>query len=190
VILICSDEDEGTCVNLDDLKNSLEECFCNSSDSETEESRREDQPLTKPSAKLLKDDDSRVMAFIPASFAKELEFAELKILSEEKYKPNLRILDKLCCPIVCLSPHGMLFSGENRVYLSVPVLVHDENLIACLCSDTGLNEVRQVNFLMTSGEQPYFKYFRSLNGSVFPKQAIAIAVGVSSWRCPTSVYLL
>jgi hypothetical protein len=139
--VLFSDEDEGTCVNLDDLKNSLEECIWNSSDSEAEDSRREDQLLTMPSAKLLKDDKSKVMAFIPASFAKELEFAELKILNEEKYKPNLRILDKLCCPIVCLGPHGMLFSGENRVYLSLPVLVHDEKLIACLCSDTGLNEV-------------------------------------------------
>lgn len=141
MVLLFSDEDEGTCVNLDDLKNSLEECLWNSSNSETEDSRIENQLINKPSAKLLKDNDSRVMAFIPASFAKELEFAELKILSEEKYKPKLRILDRLCCPIVCLGPHGMLFSGENRVYLSLPVLVHDEKLIACLCSDTGLNEV-------------------------------------------------
>jgi hypothetical protein len=136
-----SDEDEGTCVNLDDLKNSLEECIWNSSESEAEDAQIENLSSSKPLAKLLKDNESRVMAFIPAYFAKELEFAELKILSEEKYKPKLRILDRLCCPIVCLGPHGMLFSGENRVYLSLPVVVHDENLIACLCSDTGLNEV-------------------------------------------------
>lgn len=123
----------------------MEECIWNSSDDISEEDlQREDQWLGKPSAKLLKDDDSRVMAFIPASLAKELEFAQLKILNEEKYRPKLRRLDRLCCPIVCLGPHGMQFSGENRVYLYLPVLVHDEKLIACLCSDTGLDEVNLI----------------------------------------------
>jgi len=82
-----------------------------------------------------------VTAIIPASSAKKLKNAQLKILKGEQYTPKLRKLDRLCAPIVCLGPRGMQFQDKYRVYLSIPVLVHDENLIACLYSDSGEDEV-------------------------------------------------
>jgi hypothetical protein len=89
----------------------------------------------------LKDPESRVTAIIPASSAKKLKNTELKILTDDMYKPKLRKMDRLCGPIVFLGPRGMQFEDAYRVYLSIPVLVHDDKLIVCLYSNSGENEV-------------------------------------------------
>ncbi|XP_059477456.1 uncharacterized protein LOC132197884 [Neocloeon triangulifer] len=136
--VVSSDDDDGICV--DDLKNSLEMCQWDSEEDNNSKGDWESADEVPSTARVLKDPQSRVTAIIPASSARKLQNAQLVILSDPKYIPKLSKMERLCSPIISLGPHGMHFEERYQVYLSIPVCVHDENLIVCLRSNTAENE--------------------------------------------------